>query len=75
MIDSYGCIVSIWKHPDWTSNDIIRYVKPLISPHKVGHAGTLDPFAEGILLLCIGNMTKKVSVLMEYEKEYLTEIK
>ena len=50
MIDSYGCIVSIWKHPDWTSNDIIRYVKPLISPHKVGHAGTLDPFAEVLSL-------------------------
>ena len=74
MIDNDGCIIPIWKYPDWTSNDIIRYVKPLISPYKIGHAGTLDPFAEGILLLCIGRMTKKVNELMEYEKEYLTEI-
>ena len=68
------CIVSIWKDPDWTSNDIIRYIKPLISPLKVGHAGTLDPFAEGILLVCIGKMTKQVSELMELKKEYYLKI-
>jgi len=75
MIDNSGYIIPIWKQPDWTSNDIIKYVKPLISPLKIGHAGTLDPFAEGILLLCIGKMTKKVNELMGYKKEYLAEIK
>ena len=68
------CIVSIWKDPDWTSNDIIRYIKPLISPLKVGHAGTLDPFAEGVLLVCIGKMTKRASELMELKKEYYVKI-
>jgi len=69
------CIVSIWKEPDWTSNDIIKYIKPFISPSKVGHAGTLDPFAEGVLVICIGKMTKQVSTIMEFKKEYDVEIK
>tara|TARA_B100001250_G_C19527614_1_gene668832 strand:+ start:29 stop:709 length:681 start_codon:yes stop_codon:yes gene_type:complete len=72
-VDDY--IVSIWKEPDWTSNDIIRYIKPFISPSKVGHAGTLDPFAEGVLVVCIGKMTKQVSTIMEFKKEYDVEIK
>jgi len=75
MIDSLGYMVPIWKIPDWTSNDIIKYVKHLISPLKVGHAGTLDPFAEGIVVLCVGKMTKKVNEVMDYEKEYIAEIK
>jgi len=68
------CIVSIWKKPDWTSNDIIKYIKPFISPSKVGHAGTLDPFAEGVLVVCIGKMTKQVSKIMEFKKEYHVKI-
>ncbi len=75
MIDSIGYIVSIWKPPTWTSNDVVKYVKPLISPLKVGHAGTLDPFAEGVLVLCVGKMTKKVSSIMDSRKEYIVEIK
>ena len=69
------CIISIWKETDWTSNDIIKYIKPSISPLKVGHAGTLDPFAEGVLVVCIGKMTKQVSTIMDFEKEYYVEIK
>tara|TARA_B100000029_G_scaffold427287_1_gene436627 strand:+ start:56 stop:736 length:681 start_codon:yes stop_codon:yes gene_type:complete len=75
MTDNLGYMVPIWKIPDWTSNDIIKYVKYLISPLKVGHAGTLDPFAEGIVVLCVGKMTKKVNEVMDYEKEYIAEIK
>ena len=75
MTDNLGYMVPIWKIPNWTSNDIIKYVKHLISPLKVGHAGTLDPFAEGIVVLCVGKMTKKVNDVMGYEKEYLAEIK
>lgn len=74
MINSNSLLVPIWKDIDWTSNDIIRFIKPYLKPMKVGHAGTLDPFAEGILLICIGKMTKEVSNLMELEKEYLARI-
>ena len=74
MENKEGYIVSVWKRPDWTSNDIIKYLKPFIRPLKVGHAGTLDPFAEGILVVCTGKMTKKVSSIMEMEKEYVVDI-
>ena len=74
MIDKNGYIVSIWKKPDWTSNDVIKFIKPLISPLKIGHAGTLDPFAEGVLVLCVGKMTKKVNKIMDYKKQYLVDI-
>jgi len=74
MENKEGYIVSVWKRPDWTSNDIIKYLKPFIRPLKVGHAGTLDPFAEGVLVVCTGKMTKKVSMIMEMEKEYLVDI-
>ena len=75
MISNEGYVVSIWKDPDWTSNDIIRFLKPQVKPLKIGHAGTLDPFASGILIVCIGKMTKKVSFFMDEEKEYLVKIK
>ena len=75
MISDEGYVVSIWKDPDWTSNDIIRFLKPQVKPLKIGHAGTLDPFASGILIVCIGKMTKKVSFFMNEEKEYLVKIK
>ena len=75
MISKEGYVVSIWKDPDWTSNDIIRFLKPQVKPLKIGHAGTLDPFASGILIVCIGKMTKKVSFFMDEEKEYLVKIK
>ena len=75
MMNNLDCIIPIWKDSDWTSNDVIKYIKPFVSPNKIGHAGTLDPFAKGILVVCIGKMTKKVSEIMDSEKEYLVEIK
>lgn len=75
MTNFDSLLVSIWKDTDWTSNDVIRFIKPYLKPMKVGHAGTLDPFAEGVLLVCIGKMTKEVSKLMELEKEYIATIK
>ena len=60
MISIYCYIVSIWR--SWlTSNDIIRFLKPQVKPLKIGHAGTLDPFASGVLIVCIGKIIKKVS--------------
>ncbi|HPG41001.1 MAG TPA: tRNA pseudouridine(55) synthase TruB [bacterium] len=63
-------ILNIRKPVGWSSNDVIRYVKHRAQGYKVGHAGTLDPFAEGVLLVCIGKATKKVTELMNEEKEY-----
>ena len=74
MNDLDNLLIPIWKDTDWTSNDIIKFVKPYLKPLKIGHSGTLDPFAEGILLICIGKMTKQVSNLMKLNKEYHARI-
>jgi len=71
MIDS---IIPIWKPVDWTSFDVVKKIRGQINSTKVGHAGTLDPFAEGVLMLCTGRFTKKVESLMDKEKEYMAEI-
>ncbi len=66
---------AFWKPRDWSSFDVIRKVRPLVKPSKVGHTGTLDPFAEGILVLCFGKMTKKAEYYMDLEKEYAATVK
>ena len=67
-------ILNVWKPIGWTSFDVVKKIKGLVRPSKVGHAGTLDPFAEGVLVICIGKMTKKVESLMDHEKEYIATI-
>lgn len=62
-------ILNIRKPIGWTSNDVVRLVKRR-SDGKVGHAGTLDPFADGVLLVCLGPATKKASELMLLDKQY-----
>jgi tRNA pseudouridine55 synthase len=67
-------ILNVWKPIGWTSFDVVKKIKGFVRPSKVGHAGTLDPFAEGVLVICIGKMTKKVESLMDHEKEYIATI-
>jgi tRNA pseudouridine55 synthase len=57
-----------------SSMDVIRRIRKLTGIKKVGHAGTLDPLATGVLLVCIGKSTKKISTLMDLKKEYITKI-
>ena len=71
-----GLILPIDKPWRWTSADVIRKVKWAAGRHfhkknlKVGHAGTLDPLATGVLLVCIGKATKLADTLQAHEKEY-----
>jgi tRNA pseudouridine55 synthase len=65
-----GKIVPIDKPEGWTSFDVVNKLRRLTKVKKVGHAGTLDPFATGVLLICFASATKQVSQLMELEKEY-----
>jgi len=67
-------IIPIWKPVNISSYDVVRNVKKYINNEKIGHCGTLDPFAEGVLVLCIGPSTKKVSQIMEFKKKYITTI-
>lgn len=63
-------ILNIFKPPALTSFDVIRAVRKEGAIKKAGHAGSLDPFATGVLLVCLGDSTKKISELMELKKEY-----
>lgn len=68
-----GSIILIDKPLEWSSFDIVRKVRNTIK-HKVGHAGTLDPLASGLLILCTGKMTKKIHEFQDMEKEYEGEM-
>lgn len=63
-------VINVRKPIGWTSNDVVRRVKKMFPQVKVGHAGSLDPFADGVLLVCTGKATKQVSQFMELEKAY-----
>ncbi len=75
-----GIIIPIDKPYRWTSADVIRKIKFAAIRHfgkknlKVGHAGTLDPLATGVLLVCIGKATKLAETLQSHDKEYVAGI-
>lgn len=58
------------KPLEWTSFDAVRKIRNLVKTKKVGHAGTLDPLATGLLIICTGKLTKKINEYMAREKEY-----
>ena len=58
------------KPLQWTSFDAVRKIRYLTKTKKVGHAGTLDPLATGLLIICTGKFTKKINDYMAQEKEY-----
>jgi tRNA pseudouridine55 synthase len=65
-----GQLLLINKPLHWTSFDVVRKIRNLIRIKKVGHAGTLDPLATGLLIICTGKFTKKINEYMSQEKEY-----
>ncbi|GHE70871.1 tRNA pseudouridine(55) synthase TruB [Roseivirga thermotolerans] len=65
-----GQILLIDKPLEWTSFDVVKKVRNNIRIKKVGHAGTLDPLATGLLIICTGKKTKQIEQFMGQEKEY-----
>ena len=76
-----GKILLIDKPFQWTSFDVVKKIRRLLQNKfdlkkiKVGHAGTLDPLATGLMIVCTGKATKKIQHLIEDDKEYIAEIK
>jgi tRNA pseudouridine55 synthase len=68
-------VINLDKPKGITSHDAVTLVKRLLGVRKAGHAGTLDPIATGVLLVCVGEATKISSYLMDLPKEYLTTVK
>src|SRR5260221_7119898 len=64
-----GQLILVNKPLRWTSADVVKKIRNRVNA-KVGHAGTLDPLATGLLILCTGKFTKKISEFMSQEKEY-----
>lgn len=81
-----GAVLPIYKPYEWTSFDVVKKIKNQVTKKirqqlnirlknfKVGHAGTLDPLAEGLVLVCTGKATKTINELMNDEKEYVATI-
>lgn len=77
-----GVVLNIYKEKYWTSFDVVAKVRGMLSAlnidgshkHKVGHAGTLDPLAEGVLIVLTDEDTKKQTEFMALHKEYVCEI-
>lgn len=65
-----GEIILLNKPLHWTSFDVVKKVRNLLRIKKIGHAGTLDPLASGLLILCTGKFTKKIDEIQAQEKEY-----
>jgi tRNA pseudouridine55 synthase len=69
-----GQVILIDKPLHWTSFDAIKKLRGILQIKKIGHAGTLDPLATGLLIVCTGKFTKKINEYMAAEKEYTGSI-
>lgn len=67
-------ILVVRKEKGYTSRDVVNVVSKILKTKKIGHTGTLDPLAEGVLVLCVGKYSKVSEVLTSYDKEYLSEM-
>lgn len=66
-------VIALHKPPGITSRDALDYVQRLVRPEKAGHSGTLDPIASGVLVVCIGPITRLIERIQELPKQYLAE--
>lgn len=66
-------VINVLKPPGMTSHDVVQFIRKLIGQRKVGHTGTLDPGAAGVLPVCLGKATKIIQY-MNHDKEYRAEI-
>lgn len=69
-----NAVIACNKPLYWTSFDVVKKLRSMLPTKKVGHAGTLDPLATGLLLVCTGTRTKSISHYQALEKEYVGEM-
>lgn len=63
-------VINVYKEPGYTSHDVVAKLRGILKMKKIGHTGTLDPQAEGVLPVCLGNATKLCDMLTDKTKEY-----
>ena len=66
----YHGIINVYKERGYTSFDVVAKLRGICGQKKIGHTGTLDPDAEGVLPVCLGNATKVCDLLTDRDKEY-----
>lgn len=66
----YDGIINVYKEPRFTSFDVVAKLRGILHQKKIGHTGTLDPQAEGVLVICLGKATKLCDILPDHDKEY-----
>ncbi|MBQ6364119.1 MAG: tRNA pseudouridine(55) synthase TruB [Lachnospiraceae bacterium] len=71
----YNGIIVIHKEPGYTSSDVVAKMRGILRTRKMGHTGTLDPDAVGVLPVCLGNATKLVELIADRDKEYLCRMR
>ena len=68
-------IINICKEKGYTSHDVVAKMRGILRMKKIGHTGTLDPDAQGVLPVCIGKATKLVDLITDKDKTYLAQAK
>jgi len=71
MANTYNGLINIYKEPGFTSNDVVAKLRGILHQKKIGHTGTLDPDAVGVLVVCLGTGTKLALMLTDHDKEYI----
>lgn len=66
-------VINVYKEKGYTSHDVVARLRGILKQKKIGHTGTLDPQAEGVLPVCLGNGTKLCDMLTDRRKEYIAE--
>ena len=66
-------LINVDKPKGYTSFDVIRKLKKILNMKKIGHTGTLDPLATGVLVICLGRATKLANVIEAKEKTYIAD--
>ncbi len=75
MIDMFNGIVSIYKEQGFTSHDVVAKLRGIYGQKKIGHTGTLDPMAEGVLIVCLGQATKLSNLIISKDKRYIATMR
>lgn len=70
-----GVMIPMDKPKGWSSFDVVRFVRNRIPIRKIGHAGTLDPMASGLLILCCGRATRSIEQFQAFQKRYLATLR
>lgn len=70
----YNGIINVYKEKGYTSHDVVAKLRGILKQKRIGHTGTLDPQAEGVLPVCLGNGTKLCELLTDKNKEYVVRL-